>query len=114
VRYLLDTCVLLCAAYAASKISSDTAQLVADVENSLIFSSAGIWKTGIKSMLGREDFQVDVSELLRGLRMNGYEELEVSSNRALAQTFLPALHRDPFDRILARIIHEGENSYRRK
>lgn len=51
-------------------------------------------------MLGRENFQLDVSELLRGLRMNGYRELEVSSNHAIAQTFPPMLHRDPFDRIL--------------
>lgn len=51
-------------------------------------------------MLGREDFQVDVSELLRGLRLNGYQELAVKSDHAIAQTYLPVLHRDPFDRIL--------------
>lgn len=99
-RLLLDTHVVLWAAYSPDKISGKGVELLEDSENTLIFSSASIWEVGIKAMLGREDFQVDVSELLRGLRINGYQELAVTSDHTIAQTYLPVLHRDPFDRIL--------------
>ncbi len=36
----------------------------------------------------------------RGLRDNGYLELPVTSEHALATDSLPPLHMDPFDRIL--------------
>jgi PIN domain nuclease of toxin-antitoxin system len=36
----------------------------------------------------------------RGLLDNGYDELPVSSAHAVALTGLPAIHKDPFDRIL--------------
>lgn len=99
-RCLLDTHVLLWAAYQPDKLSKPAAQQLLAPENTLVYSSASIWEIGIKSKLGREDFQVDVTELLRGLRLNGYTELKITSDHAVAQMQLPDLHRDPFDRIL--------------
>lgn len=46
------------------------------------------------------DFAVDPRLLRRGLRDNGYAELAVSGQHALAVDALPPLHRDPFDRML--------------
>ncbi len=48
----------------------------------------------------KNDFRVDPRLLRRGLRDNGYLELPVSSEHALAIDSLPSLHKDPFDRIL--------------
>ena len=53
-----------------------------------------------KAGLGREDFVVEPGLVRRGLLDNGYEELPVSSAHAVALTRLPAIHKDPFDRIL--------------
>lgn len=54
----------------------------------------------IKNSLGRNDFQVDARLLRRGLLDNGYSELPINSEHAVAIDSLPAIHKDPFDRIL--------------
>lgn len=62
----------------------------------------------IKAGLGRADFQVDAGVLRRGLLDNGYAELAVSGSHAAATAHLPAIHRDPFDRLLvAQALAEG-------
>ena len=58
--------------------------------------------------LGREDFKVDPRVLRRGLLDNGYLELPILSERAVAVMTLPPIHKDPFDRLLvAQAIVEG-------
>ena len=74
----------------------------------LFFSVASIWEVGIKNSLGRKDFHVDVHVLRRSLLDNGYHELYICSEHAVAINDLPALHKDPFDRILiAQALIEG-------
>jgi PIN domain nuclease of toxin-antitoxin system len=71
-----------------------------DSRNELIFSAATLWEIAIKRGLGRSDFQVDPRLLRRGLLDNGYSELPIGSDHAVALDGLPPLHKDPFDRIL--------------
>jgi PIN domain nuclease of toxin-antitoxin system len=71
-----------------------------DSRNELIFSAATLWEIAIKRGLGRSDFQVDPRLLRRGLLDNGYRELPIGSDHAVALDGLPSLHKDPFDRIL--------------
>jgi len=59
-----------------------------------------LWEIAIKSGLGREDFHVDTRLLRRGLLDNGYNELLVTSEHTVFIMSLPALHKDPFDRLL--------------
>ena len=54
----------------------------------------------IKGSLGRADFSVNPATLRRGLLDNGYRELAIAGSHVLAVEGLPALHRDPFDRVL--------------
>ncbi|SDL05820.1 PIN domain nuclease, a component of toxin-antitoxin system (PIN domain) [Franzmannia pantelleriensis] len=68
--------------------------------NRLYFSAASIWEIVIKNRLQRPDFHVDPHLLRRGLVDNGYLELPISSLHTLHVAHLPAIHRDPFDRIL--------------
>jgi PIN domain nuclease of toxin-antitoxin system len=70
------------------------------VEHELVFSAASVWEIAIKRSLGRADFVVDPRLLRRGLLDNGYTELPITSEHALAVDTLPPIHRDPFDRIL--------------
>ncbi|GAL98870.1 pilus retraction motor protein PilT [Acetobacter tropicalis NRIC 0312] len=99
-RLLLDTHLLLWAAGEPDKLSARAKTLMEDQDNVLVFSAASLWEITIKTGLGRADFQVDPHLLRRGLIENGYEELPITSQHALAVGQLPDVHRDPFDRIL--------------
>lgn len=96
---LLDTHVLLKAAK-GDDLSAGLRQLLEDQANRLVFSAASIWEIAIKSGLGRPDFDVPSGVFRRGLLEAGYQELPVTGVHAAALQGLPALHRDPFDRIL--------------
>jgi len=97
---LLDTHLLLWAAGAPERLSTKARDLLLDPGNQLIFSSASLWEITIKNGLERPDFRVDPRRLWRMLLVNGYRELPVTSEHAIAVNDLPPLHKDPFDRIL--------------
>jgi len=65
-----------------------------------LFSVASVWEIAIKFALGRPDFRVDPRALRRGLLDNGYAELPVTADHALATLALPPIHKDPFDQLL--------------
>jgi PIN domain nuclease of toxin-antitoxin system len=100
VRFLLDTHLLLWAANEPDRLPVEAAALIEDEENALLFSAASIWEVAIKAGLGRADFRADAGLFRRGLIDNGYVELAITSAHAAAVAALPALHRDPFDRML--------------
>jgi len=97
-RILLDTHLLIWAA--TGNLPSKAIHYIDDKANTLLFSSASIWEITIKSGLNRMDFMIDPTALYNGLLSAGYEELSVTSRHALLLRSLPALHKDPFDRIL--------------
>ena len=97
---LLDTHLLLWAAYDPERLSGAAVQLIEDRRNTLLFSAASIWEVSIKASLGREDFDADPWTLRRGLLDAGYEELPINGVHAAEVRDLPALHKDPFDRLL--------------
>lgn len=99
-RFLLDTHVLLWAAGAPQRLTPQTRDLLRDPATELMFSTASIWEVVIKNALGRSDFRVDPQMLRDGLLRNGYSELGIRSDHALAVGHLPPIHNDPFDRIL--------------
>lgn len=74
--------------------------MIEDRGNDLLFSAASLWKITIKRGLGRDDFQVDSRLLRRGLLDNGFEELPIRGEHAVAIEGLLPLHKDPFDRLL--------------
>jgi len=99
-KLLLDTHVLLWAAGSPAQLPPDARVLLEDPNNELVFSAASLWEITIKRGLGRADFQVDARVLRRGLLDNGYLELSITSEHAVFIDSLPAIHKDPFDRIL--------------
>lgn len=107
-KLLLDTQLLLWAAGMPQRLSAQARQLLEDPANELLFSPASLWEIAIKRGLGRTDFQVDARVLRRGLLDNGYIELPLTGEHAVAIEGLPPLHKDPFDRILvAQAMVEG-------
>jgi PIN domain nuclease of toxin-antitoxin system len=99
-KLLLDTHILLWAAGQPDRLHSGVQKMLEDPQNELVFSVASLWEIVIKRSLGRSDFRVDARLLRRGLLENGYRELEISGEHAVAVEGLPAIHKDPFDRIL--------------
>jgi PIN domain nuclease of toxin-antitoxin system len=99
-KLLLDTHIILWVAGAPEKLSESTHALLQASDNSLFFSAASIWEIVIKLGLGRKDFKVDPSRLRKMLMQNGYAELPITAEHALKIESLPALHKDPFDRLL--------------
>ena len=99
-KLLLDTHLLLWAAGQPERLSAATRGLLEDPYNELMLSAASLWEVSIKRGLGRDDFRVDPRLLRRGLLDNGYTELPITSEHAVAVDGLPPIHKDPFDRIL--------------
>jgi PIN domain nuclease of toxin-antitoxin system len=100
VKLLLDTHLLLWSAGQPDRLSNEARALIEAPDNELFFSSASLWEVVIKRGLGRDDFKVDARLLRRGLLDNGYSELPIGSEHVVAIDNLPAIHKDPFDRIL--------------
>ena len=99
-KLLLDTHILLWAAGSPDRIPAPVRTLLSDPANELLFSAASIWEVAIKTALNRSDFQVNPRLLRRGLLDNDYIELPIKSEHVVTLDSLPAIHKDPFDRIL--------------
>jgi PIN domain nuclease of toxin-antitoxin system len=97
---LLDTHLLLWAAGQPQKLSRKARRLLEDPDTQLWFSAATLWEIAIKHGLGREDLRVEPARLRRSLTENGWHEVAISSEHALATMRLPPIHKDPFDRML--------------
>lgn len=107
-KILLDTHLLLWAAGEPEKLPPAALAEIENADNDLLFSAASLWEVAIKRGLGRADFTVDPRLLRRGLIDNGYHELPITSEHAVAVDGLPPIHKDPFDRLLvAQSIVEG-------
>ena len=99
-RLLLDTHLLLWAAASSKRLPLDARALIENTANEVYFSAASVWEIAIKSSLGRQDFRVDLASLQKALPKMGLLELPVTAVHAAGVTKLPAIHRDPFDRLL--------------
>ncbi|MES2125214.1 MAG: type II toxin-antitoxin system VapC family toxin [Gemmatimonadota bacterium] len=107
-KLLLDTQLLLWAAGQPERLSPAARKQLSDPQHELLFSAASLWEIAIKAGLGRKDFEVEPRVLRRALLDNGYSELPITSQHAVSIEGLPALHKDPFDRILlAQALIEG-------
>jgi PIN domain nuclease of toxin-antitoxin system len=67
----------------------------------LFLSSASAWEIVIKVRLGKLDLPEPPETYIPSrLTMNRFESLPIQMTHALEVVNLPALHQDPFDRIL--------------
>ena len=99
-QLLLDTHLLLWAVDEHERLDAALIQMLEDPLNTPVFSVVSLWELVIKRRLDRPDFRVEPSLLRQALLEVGWRELPVEAHHALAVGQLPALHRDPFDRLL--------------
>ena len=107
-KILLDTHLILWAAGCPDELPDEARRMIEDESNELFFSVVSIWEIAIKASLQKMNFQIDVRLLRRNLFDNGYIELPIQSVHAVFIQSLPAIHQDPFDRMLvAQATEEG-------
>ena len=97
---LIDTQLLVWWAVQPERVPGAFRAVLFEGSQVLLFSVASLWEVAIKTSLGRPDFQLDGSALRQGLRLEGFGELPIAAEHALAVCDLPWIHRDPFDRLL--------------
>jgi PIN domain nuclease of toxin-antitoxin system len=93
---LLDTHLLLWALLQPNKLKSRVRSQIE--QNEVFVSAASIWEISIKSALGK--LEADPRVVLEALQPAGLRLLPISGEHAARVFELPALHRDPFDRLL--------------
>ena len=99
-RVLVDTHLLLWAVASSRRLPKGARSLILDAANEVFYSAASVWEVAIKSALRRRDFKANPTVLVRALAQSGFSELPVTSAHAARVAGLPAIHRDPFDRLL--------------
>jgi len=99
-RFLVDTQLLLWSASGSRKLPAAVGRLFRDGRHQFHVSAASLWEVAIKTSLGRADFHVDVGDFREVLLGNGFREVAITAGHAVAVAALPALHADPFDRML--------------
>jgi len=97
---LLDTHLLLWIASEPDRVPDAVLQRILDDRVTAWFSAASIWEVAIKSGQGRPDFHLDTAQFRQNLIDRRYEEIGVPGAHAAHVQTLPALHKDPFDRLL--------------
>ena len=98
-RYLLDTNVLIYLLAAPAELSP-AAKRVVETEMSLFVSKASLWEIGIKQSIGKLKLALSIPEIERQCIERNIQVLSVSSTAIERIKSLPAIHKDPFDRIL--------------
>lgn len=100
-KVLLDTCTFLWAIGEPDYLPARVADLILMNENEVYVSAASAWEIAIKAGTGRLRLTEDVDRFVRKQReAAGFAPLPIDEESALHVTRLPALHRDPFDRML--------------
>jgi PIN domain nuclease of toxin-antitoxin system len=100
-KLLLDTHTFIWWSSEPEKLSLDVLAHLDDEDNELILSVVSVWEIQIKSQLGKLKLNVALGELVESQRQaNGVQVLPVELEHVLALDALPALHKDPFDRLL--------------
>jgi PIN domain nuclease of toxin-antitoxin system len=101
VKLLLDTCTFLWIIADAPPLSRTARALFQAPENDVFLSAGSAWEIAIKHALGRLPLPEAPARFVPAMRdAHGIEPLPVDEASALHIARLPALHRDPFDRLL--------------
>ena len=100
-KLLLDAHVSIWWFNEPEKLSPKASTLLADDNNELLLSAAGVWEMQIKIQSGKLKFSVPLRELAESQeKTNGVKVLPAGLEHVLSLDALPSHHKDPFDRLL--------------
>jgi PIN domain nuclease of toxin-antitoxin system len=99
--YLLDTQAFLWADAEPAKLSAQARAVMADPANRLFLSVASVWEMQIKNQLGKLPLRLPLEQLIEEHVSHGsLVTWQVGLSHVYELSGLPALHRDPFDRLI--------------
>ena len=99
-RGLLDTHTFLWWDRNPAKLSMPALAFLKNPANSLLFSVVSVWEMLIKLRLGKLTVGGPMRTVLFQHQSRGLQILPVTLDHVLAIETLPAVHKDPFDRLL--------------
>src|SRR5271167_2173607 len=100
-KLLVDTCTFLWIASDSPRLSKTAAAVFLDRNNQRYLSAASAWEIGIKCAAGRLPLPERPDVFVPRVReASGIAPLDINEESALHAGKLPALHEDPFDRML--------------
>lgn len=105
---LLDTHCWVWLKFESTRLPSPLRRKLISNPAALVLSSASVIEIAIKHAAGKLKLDGTPAELVNALLDEGVNPLPIAAAHALQLGRLPALHRDPFDRLLvAQAIVEG-------
>lgn len=100
-KLLLDTNAFLWLDNEPERLSEIARAACADKANTLALSMVSVWEMQIKAQLRKLSLRIPLAKLIEEqTATNGLEVLPMSLAHIYELGALPAIHRDPFDRIL--------------
>src|SRR5437763_11707888 len=100
-RILLDTCEFLWLVSGDSKLSATLVGAVRDPQNQVFLSTVSFWEISLKYDLGKLQLPQPAAQFIPLQREKHLIASLVLDEASVARlSALPALHRDPFDRML--------------
>ena len=97
---LLDTHVALWAITDSDRLSRTARELISAERAVVWVSVVSLWEIAIKHSLGRGDVPVSAKAAAGYFRESGFRILAIQAEHTLGTENLPAIHGDPFDRLL--------------
>jgi PIN domain nuclease of toxin-antitoxin system len=98
VRLLLDTHILIWWLSDDRQLQRSAREIIANPDNEVLVSVASVWEVAIKTALKR--IAVDLDDFGEEIVKSGFQLLPIGLQHAVTVGRLPAVHRDPFDRML--------------
>ena len=100
-RCLLDTCTFLWIIAGAKELSPTAKEIFANPANDVLLSAVSVWEISVKHALGKLPLPSPIERFIVEEReRHGITALPLNEGAVLHLHKLPALHRDPFDRML--------------
>jgi len=100
-KLLLDTHIFLWLNSNPQKLSQKILDACANTNNQMYLSPVSPWEIQIKQQLGKLHLDVPLSNLVDAqVDQNNMQILPIKLEHIYALSTLPAIHKDPFDRLL--------------
>ena len=100
-RLLLDTHALLWWLAGDEALSNTARRAIGDPDNEIFVSAAAAWEIATKYRLGRlPGAAIVAADIASAVASQGFVELPINIRDGQTAGGLPAIHKDPFDRML--------------
>jgi PIN domain nuclease of toxin-antitoxin system len=99
-KLLLDTHSFIWWDSDPGRLSAPALAAIRDPANEVWLSVASVWEMVIKAQLGKLTLRLPLGNIVSQQQANGLRILQVTLPHVLGVEGLPAIHKDPFDRVL--------------